>query len=89
MPDGEITIGELSRTIAAMDARMGAQFAAINGRLDGLQFVHRETYAVQMGAVNDRLDTIEERLRWTGRTFIAAFVFPVLVAIIATLVAIR
>lgn len=85
MPDSDITIGELSRTIVAMDARINAQFAAVNHRLDGLQFVHRETFTVEMEALKDRVHELEEAKRWTARTFVAAFLFPILVAVILAL----
>lgn len=78
----EVTIGELSRTIARMDLRVATQFEAVNRRLDSLQFVHRETYSVQMAALVDRLEALEEAKRWTVRTFVASFTFPILVGAI-------
>jgi hypothetical protein len=86
MPDGEVTIGELSRTIAAMDGRINAQFNAINRRFDNLEFVHRDTYTAQMGALIDRVHTLEESKTWLTRTlvaaFIVAFISPLLVGLV-------
>jgi hypothetical protein len=84
MPDGDITIGELSRTISGMEKRINDRFDAINRRFDGLEFVHRETYTVQMGMVIDRVEALEESKRWLLRmlagAFFVAFLAPVLVA---------
>lgn len=89
MPDSEVTIGELSRTLTRMDARMTTQFEAVNRRLDSLQFVNRETYAVQMEAIVDRLEALEDGKRWIARSFVAAFLFPIMVGIIVALAVAR
>lgn len=80
------TLGELSRTIDRMDARINAQFEAVNRRLDGLQFVSQDVYRSEMAAVVRRLDEKDEEDRWKARAILGAFVFtPVAVAIGAVL----
>jgi Mg-chelatase subunit ChlI len=83
--DADITIGELSRTIAAMDGRLTSQLQEVNRRLDGLQFVHRETYEAQREAFSTRLATIEEKDTWRGRALVVSFLFPVLIAVVLAL----
>lgn len=84
-PDDDVTIGELSRRLTDLNARIIDGFNHVNNRLDTLQFVSRETYTIQMGNVIDRVNALEEAKRWTIRTFVAAFIFPVLVAAIVGL----
>lgn len=80
MPAEDITLGELSRGIVALEKRLGEQFASVNRRLDNLQFVSRDVHDEQLRQVNQRLDDLEESKKWTGRAFVAAFIYPLLVA---------
>lgn len=82
----EVTIGELYRSISALDGRVSAQFESVNRRLDSLQFVHRETYAAEMTALRERVDTTEEKLRWMSRALVTSFAFPVMVALLLAVV---
>lgn len=88
MPDNEVTLGELARSLSSLETRMNGRFDAVNQRLDGLQFVHRETYTVQMGAVIDDIKELQEGRKWFNRllatAFLVAFVAPVLVALVVT-----
>lgn len=88
MPESEITIGELSRTITRMDTRISNQLDAINRRFDSLEFVHRDTYMAQMGALIDRVHNLEESKTWLTRTlaaaFFVAFLSPLLVGLVVT-----
>lgn len=80
-PESDITLGELARSINQMERRINERFGEINGRFDKLQFVSREVYDVQINQLVARVDALEEAKKWTVRTFVAAFVFPVLVAV--------
>ena len=84
-----VTLGELARGLLALEGRINEKFAEIGRRFDTLQFVPRETYDLKVKTLEDRLGQLEERNRWLARTAIAAFVFPVLVAIIVGLVVTR
>jgi tetrahydromethanopterin S-methyltransferase subunit G len=85
----EVTTGELYRSISALDGRVSAQFDSVNRRLDGLQFVHRETYAAEMAAIRERLEDQEEKVRWWSRAFVVSLLFPVVVGVILALVLTR
>ena len=84
-PESDITLGELARSMAQMERRLDARFVEINGRFDKLQFVSREVYDVQIRQLQERIDALEESKKWTVRTFVAAFLFPVLVAVVVAL----
>lgn len=86
MPESDVTLGELSRRMVSMEGRMSDGFAAVNRRLDSLQFVNQETYRVEISAMSRRLDELEDAKKWTARTFVAAFLFPVLVGILVAVV---
>lgn len=85
MPDSEITIGELSRTIAAMEARIAGAFAEVHRRFDNLQFVNKETYAVQEAAQDSRIEALEEKDRYRGRAILVSLLYPGLLAILMAL----
>jgi hypothetical protein len=80
-PESDVTLGELARSMAQMERRLDARFVEINGRFAQLQFVSREVYDVTVKQLVDRIDALEEAKKWTVRTFVAAFVFPVMVAV--------
>ncbi len=85
----EVTIGELYRYLQAMEKRVNDQFISVGARFDKLQFVNKETYNVQFTSLEERVNILEEAKTWFGRTLVAAFVFPILVAAIVTLLVTR
>ena len=85
MPESDITLGELSRNMSQMERRLDARFVEINSRFDKLQFVSREVYEVQIKQLREQVEELVEAKKWTIRTFVAAFVFPVLVAVVVAL----
>lgn len=94
-PGGEVTIGELYRSISGLKADMAAQFEIVNRRFDSLQFVHRETYAAEMTALRaeiaadrEEINELKERFRWGGRAIIVSFVFPILVSLVVMALAV-
>lgn len=89
MPESDITVGELGRSMNQMERRLDQRFEEINRRLDNLQFVPREVYETQSRQMKEQIDELLEAKRWTVRTFVAAFLFPVAVAIIVAVTVTR
>lgn len=89
MPESDVSIGELSRRMTAMEGRFLAQFEHLNQRLDTLQYVSREVYAVQMQQQDARITALEERNRWLIRTSVVGFILPTLVGIMVALLAVQ
>ena len=85
----DVTLGEIARGLASLEGRMSEKFAQVNLRLDGLQFVGRDVYDVQVKQLIDRLEDLEDAKRWTSRTLVASFLYPVLVAAVVALVVLR
>ena len=87
MDDEErVTLGELSRSLAGLERRMDQRFDTINRRLDALQYVGKEAYEVQVAQMQQRLEALEESRRWTVRTLVAAFLYPLLLAVVVAVV---
>lgn len=84
-----VTLGELSRALGALERRMEQGFEHINHRFDRMQFVPREVYEVQARQLIERLDALEEAKKWTVRTLVASFAFPMLVAVLVAVVVTR
>jgi hypothetical protein len=59
MPD-DITMGELARRLDRMESRMDTQFAGVHRQIEGLQFVNRDTYEVEMSAVKTDIADIKK-----------------------------
>lgn len=89
MSEPEVTLGELSRVIGSLEIRINDQFGSINRRLDNLQFVSRDVYTVEVGTLVKRIEALEEAKKWTFRTFVGAFLFPVLVALVVAMVVVK
>ncbi len=87
--DNDVTLGELARRLSSMETRIDGKFGDVNRRLDGLTFVGQDVHALAMKQVTDRLELLEESKRWTTRTLIASFIFPVMVAVLVALVVTR
>lgn len=88
MPESDVTLGELARRLTSFEGRVNGQFGEVRQRLDSQQFVHRETYDVQVKNLTDRVDDLEESKKWLARTLAASFfvavVAPVLVALVVS-----
>lgn len=81
----DVTMGELARRLDRVETRITEQFSDMHRQLEGLQFVHRDTYLVQMSAITDRLEALEEKNTWIARALVTSIIFPVIVAIILAL----
>lgn len=88
MPDGDISIGELSRNISAMRGDFDRRFIEVNRRLDGLQFVSRDVYTAQMSALDGRIQELEESRKWlarlAGSAMVLGLIAPAFVALVVT-----
>lgn len=84
-----VTLGELSRRLAAHERRMDQRFDTVNRRLDALQYVGKETYELQVSQMNQRVEALEEARRWTVRTLVAAFLYPLALALVVAIVMTR
>jgi hypothetical protein len=87
--DVDVTIGELSRTLSRMDARMTTQFAEVNRRLDGLQFVSVEVYRAEIDALRREVSEQKEDVKATRRGVVFAFMYPTIIAIGTVLLAVQ
>jgi hypothetical protein len=75
--------------MAAMERRIDAQFSNVQTRFDGLSFVSRDVYERDRTEDRRRITELEDAKQWMGRTLVAAFLFPTLVAIVVALVVTR
>lgn len=82
----DLTIGELGRRLDGFERRIEQRLNSIDRHIESLQFVHRDTYNVEVGNLARRVDDLEESKRWFARGLITALLFPVLVAIILAVV---
>ena len=89
MPESDITLGELARNMANMERRLDQRFQETNNRIDRLQFVPRDVYEMQVRQLKEQVDELLEAKRWTIRTFVAAFLFSVAVAIVVAVAVTR
>lgn len=81
MPE-DVTLGELGRRVDRVETSVRDGFDHVHRQIESLTFVNKDTYEARHKAVTDRLDVLEERDRWRGRTIIVSLCLPVLVAII-------
>lgn len=91
VPD-EITLGEIARRMDRMEQRMEQGFQNATQQIESLAFVSKDTYEVQMRALNERLGTVdkrqdasEESRRWMVRALVTSLLLPVVVAVILAL----
>lgn len=88
-PHEDVTLGEISRGLVALEGRMNDKFNQINHRLDTMEFVPRGEHNLQIKELSDRLADLEENQKWNRRTLVAAFLYPVLVAAVVALVVLK
>lgn len=85
----DVTLGEIARGLVSLEARMGEKFNQVNRRLDTMEFVPRGEYAVQIQHLMEEIKDLQDAKRWTARTLVASFLYPVLVAAVVALVVLR
>lgn len=81
-----MTLGELGRRLDRLEDSLNSRFGEVTHRLENLQFVPRDTYLVQMNALTERVESLEQAKTWFSRSMVVAFLFPVAVAIVVALV---
>jgi hypothetical protein len=89
MPDGEITLGEVNRSLISLEQRINLQFSSINKRLDSLQFVPRGEYEIQIRNLKDEVDELQESKKWLVRSLVISFLFPLLIAVVVATVVVK
>lgn len=89
MPESEVTLGEVARSLVALEARINGQFAEVTRRLDNLEFVPRREFEIQVAAIEADVKELKDGKQWIQRTLVASFLFPILVAVVIALVVTR
>lgn len=85
----EVTTGELSRRIEAMERHMQEQFRQVTHAINSQQFVHNDRYAAEQRGIAERMNIMQtdinelkESRQWTARAIVVSFLFPITVAVI-------
>lgn len=85
----DVTLGEISRGLVALEGRMNEKFNQVNRRLDTMEFVPRGEHNLEVNELKARIGVLEDHRKWMSRTLVASFLYPVLVAAVAALVVLR
>lgn len=82
--DDEVTLGEVSRNLAALGQSIDNRFAELNTRLDnmGSTFVRGDVYQAQRADDLRRIKNLEDSLQWTRRQVVAAVLTVIIPAAI-------
>lgn len=88
-PPEDVTLGEISRGLVALEGRMNEKFAGVNQRLDTMQFVPRGEHNLQVKELTDRIGDLEDSKTWMARTLVVSFLYPVLVAVVVAMVVLK
>ena len=88
-PPDDVTLGEIFRGLGSLEGRMNEKFAQVHRRLDNLEFVPRGEHNLQVKELGERISDLEDAKKWTSRTLVAAFLYPLLVAAVVALVVTR
>ena len=101
VPASPVTLGEVHRTVLAVQSNMNERFSETNGRIDALTAAHlridvyraeQTTVDTRMAGIErgleSRISAIEDGLRWFRRLVVGAMVTAVVTAAIATVIAI-
>jgi hypothetical protein len=86
VPAEEVTLGELSRGLAALEVRINEQFGNVNRRLDSLGYVPRGEYELQIKNLQADIRELEDSKKWMVRSLVVAFLFPLVIGMVVTLV---
>lgn len=89
MTGDDVTLGEVGRRVESLERRFDQRANELGAKIDSLQFVNRETYEAKHSALETRVAKLEEAKQFFGRSLIAQFAFPVLVALILAVVLTR
>lgn len=87
--EGGVTLGELGRRLSGLERRFDARAQELGDKIDKLQFVHRETFEAKHGALETRVNKLEEAKQFFGRSLFVSFILPIVVAVILAVVLTR
>lgn len=85
-PADDVTLGEISRGLTSLEGRMNVKFNDLNHRLDTMEFVPRGEHALVVDELKSRISVLEDGKKWISRTLVASFLYPLLLAVVVTLV---
>lgn len=87
----QVSVFELARLFERFERESHASFQSIHRRLDELNYVHPETFAMQMQLeqalrrnIEERVEKIEGSQQWLARTLAAAIIAAVIGVLVAT-----
>jgi hypothetical protein len=83
MPDDQVTLGEVQRSLADFRKTVTERFDRMDRRMDGLSYVRIDVYERDLKATNERVQTLSESLQWFRRTVFAAVIVVVVPLAIA------
>lgn len=86
MAPDEVTLGEVSRALVSLEGRINEQFRTVNQRLDSLGYVPRGEYELQIKNLQADIRELEDSKKWMVRSLVVAFLFPLVIGMIVTLV---
>jgi hypothetical protein len=89
MPPEEVTLGELARSLTALESRLDKKFADVNRRLDTLEFVPRREFEIHVAALTEDVRELRDSKTWMARGLVTSLLLPVLVTIIAAVLVTR
>lgn len=93
----DVTLGEVSRRLAALEHQFTAGVDRLGNRIDALQFVHRDVHRADVAAVRAELaverartDELEEDKKWMRRALLTGLLLPIVLSLLlATLMLVR
>lgn len=86
--DDPVTLGEVKRSLDRLGTDTAARFDRLDHRIDQhhQSFVHVDVYRAEIAAITSQLSQIEDSLRWTRRTLLAALIGGAVTMLIPLLV---
>jgi hypothetical protein len=86
--DDPVTLGEVKRSLDRLNADTTNRFDRLDRRIDQhhQSFVHVDVYRAEITAITQQLHAIEDSLRWTRRTLLAALIGGAVTMLIPLLV---
>lgn len=79
---GTVTLGELGRRMDKLEVSVADVAKTLGGKIDSLQFVHRDTYNAEMAAVRADVKELKDSKQFFSRSLLVSFIMPILVAVI-------
>lgn len=83
----DVTIGEISRRLTAVEAEMHRGFTQTATQLERLAFVPREVWTAERRELVNRIEVLEERSKWIVRALAGAMISAVASALVILFIA--